>query len=86
MHDPVASVEIAIPVEPSVAVALADARTRAAMGRLVSRVLRPRLGPSELARAIAEAQAEARAVGLTDADIDDELDAYNAERRSPPVP
>ena len=64
------------------AAALADSRTRAAMGRLVSRVLRPPSGPSELAQAIAEAKAEARAAGLTDADIEAELEAYNAERRS----
>jgi cytochrome c553 len=44
------------------------------MGRLVSRVLSPRPGPSELARAIAEA----RAAGLTDADIDAELAAHKA--------
>ena len=72
----------ALSVDADAAPALADARTRAAMGRLVSRVLRPRLGPSELAQAIAEAKAEARAAGLTDADIDTELEAYNAERRS----
>ena len=86
MPDHAITVDIAIPVESGVAAALADARTRAAMGRLVSRVLRPRVGPSELARAIAEAQADVRASGLTDADIDAELDAYNAERRSPPLP
>ena len=86
MPDHVVTVDIAIPVEPGVAAALADARTRAAMGRLVSRVLRPRSGPSELAVAIAEAQADARAAGLTDAEIDAELNAYNAERRSPPRP
>ena len=34
-----------------------------------------------LAQAIAELKAEARAVGLSDADIDAELVAYNAERR-----
>ena len=55
------------------------------MGRLVSRVLNPRPGPSELAQAIAEAKAEARAAGLTDADIDAELAAYNAERRGGPA-
>ena len=86
MPDHVITVDIAIPVEPGAAAALADARTRAAMGRLVSRVLRPRSGPSELAIAIAEAQADARVAGLTDADINAELDAYNAERRSPPRP
>jgi len=75
------TVDVTIPVEPSAAAALADTRTRAAMGRLVSRVLRPRSGPSELAQAIAEAKAEARAAGLTEADIDAELATYNAERR-----
>ena len=44
-------------------------------------MLRPRAGPSPLAQAIAELKAEARAVGLRDADIDAELVAYNAERR-----
>ena len=86
MPDDSRTVDITIPVEAGAANALADARTRAAMGRLVSRVLRPRPGPSELALAIAEAKAEARAAGLTDADIAAELDAYNAERRSPPAP
>jgi hypothetical protein len=74
-------VDVTIPVEPEVAAALTDARNRAAVGRLVSRVLRPRSGPSALAQAIAELKAEARAAGLTDADIDAELAAYNAERR-----
>ncbi len=79
------TVPVTIDVEPSVAAALGDPRTRAAMGRLVSRVLNPRPGPSELARAIAEAKAEARATGLTDADIDAALAAYNAERRGGPA-
>jgi len=52
----------------------------ARLERLVSRVLRPRSGPSPLAEAIAEMKAAARAAGLTDADIDAELAAYNAER------
>jgi hypothetical protein len=47
----------------------------------VSRVLRPRSGPSPLAQAIVELKAEARAAGLTDVEIDAELVAYNAERR-----
>jgi hypothetical protein len=59
----------------------ADPRNREAVGRLISRVLRPRSGPSALARAIAELKLEARAAGLTDAEIDGELAAYNAERR-----
>jgi hypothetical protein len=76
------TVDVIIPVEPEAAAALADARNREAVGRLVSRVLRPRSGPRPLARAIAEMKAAARAAGLTDADIDAELAAYNAERRA----
>jgi hypothetical protein len=75
------TVDATIPVEPEVAAALADPRNREAVGRLVSRVLRPRSGPSPLARTIAELNADARAAGLTDADSDAELAAYNAERR-----
>jgi len=60
---------------------LEDERNREAVGRLVSRVLRPGSGPTPLARAIAAMKAEARAADLTDGDIDAELAAYNAERR-----
>ena len=76
---------VTIEVDADAAAALDDARTRAAMGRLVSRVLHPRPGPSDLALAIADAKAEARIAGLTDADIVGEIDAYNAERRSTSV-
>lgn len=76
------TIPVIIEVEVAAAAALSDARTRAAIGRLVSRVLQPRPGPSELAQAIADAKAEARASGLIDAEISAEMDAYNAERRS----
>ena len=75
------TVDVTIPVEPEAAAALADARNREAVGRLVSRILRPASGPTPLAQAIAEMKADARAAGLSDADIDAELAAYNAERR-----
>jgi hypothetical protein len=75
------TVDVTIPVEPEAAAALSDPRSRAAVGRLVSRVLRPRSGPSSLAQAIAQLKAEARAAGLEDAEIDTEHAAYNAERR-----
>jgi hypothetical protein len=42
------TVDVTIPVEPDVAAALADARNRAAVGRLVSRVLRRRSGAETL--------------------------------------
>ncbi len=75
------TVDVTIPIDAEAAVALSDVRNREAVGRLVSRVLRPRSGLTPLAQAIAEMKADARAVGLTDADIDVELAAYNAERR-----
>ena len=75
------TVDVTIPVEAEVAAALADARNRDAVGRLVSRVLRPKGGASPLAQAIAEMKTEVRKAGLSDADIDAELGAYNAERR-----
>jgi hypothetical protein len=75
------SVDVTIPVEPEAAAALVDARNREAVGRLVSRVLRPASGPTPLAQAIVELKADARAAGLSDADIDAELAAYNAEQR-----
>jgi hypothetical protein len=74
------TVNVTIPVEPAAAVALADARNRESVGRLVSRVLRPHAGPSALARAVAEMKAEA---SLSDDAIEAELAAYNAERRKP---
>jgi hypothetical protein len=77
------TIDVTIPVEPAAAATLADARNRAAIGRLVSRVLRPRSGPSPLAQAIAGRQRDTRAAGLTDAEIDAELAAYNAQRRDP---
>ena len=60
------SSEVAVPVEPEAAATDADARNRAAVGRLVSRVLRPRSGLSPLAYAIADLKAYARTTGLTD--------------------
>ena len=75
------TVNVVIPVEPEAAAALTDARNREAVGRLVSRLLRPRTGMSPLAQAIAEMKAAARVAGLSDADIDAELATHNAERR-----
>ncbi|CAN5462416.1 hypothetical protein BH10PSE6_BH10PSE6_49240 [soil metagenome] len=75
------TVDVIIPVEAEVAAALTDSRNRDAVGRLVSRALRPKAGPSPLAQAIAELKADARKAGLTDADIDAEIAVHNAERR-----
>ena len=75
------TVDVTIPVEPEAAAALTDLRNREAVGRLVSRIFRPASGSTPLAQAIAEIKADARATGLSDAEIDAELAAYNAERR-----
>jgi hypothetical protein len=75
------TVDVTIPVEPAAAAALADARNREAVGRLVSRIFRPASGSTPLARVIAEIKAGARATGLSDAEIDLELAAHNLERR-----
>jgi hypothetical protein len=75
------TIDVVIPVEPEAAATLVEVRNREAIGRLVSRVLRPAAGPSPLAQAIAEMKADARAAGLTDAEIEAELAAYNAARR-----
>jgi len=79
------TVDVAIPVGADVVPALEDAATRARIGRLVSRMLRP---PSveDLAATIAALKAEAHRRGLTDEIVDEELTAYNAERRDAPPP
>jgi hypothetical protein len=85
MPDDVRTVEVAIPVEAGVAPALADEATRARIGRLVSRMLRPPSVEDPIA-AIEDLKAEARRRGLTDEIGDEELAAYNAERRDAPLP
>lgn len=74
-------VEVSIPVEAATAAILADPRNREAAGRLLSRMIGPRSGQAGIAQAIGELKAEARAAGLTDADIDAELAAHKAERQ-----
>ena len=74
------TVDVTIPVDAEAAAALADARNRDAVGRMVSRVLRPQAGPSPLAQAIAKLKAEARQSGLTDAETDAELAAHTGDR------
>ena len=79
-----ATVDITIPVEPIAAAALRDERTREAVGRLVSRVLRREREQNVelLFAAIDRLGASAEAKGLTDEILQQELAAYNAERRS----
>jgi hypothetical protein len=75
-------VMITIPVSPEAAAALGDPARRERVGRLVSDILRPgRPEADPWAALIAEVKAQARADGLTDAEIDAELAAYNGECR-----
>ena len=75
------SVKIEIPVEAETAQALTDAHRRAAVGRLIDRMVRP-TGKDDPLAAVLEATAQqAGREGLTDDEIDAELAAYNAERR-----
>lgn len=74
-------VEVSIPVETEAAGALGDDRVREAVGRLVSRMLRPRADDDPLIEAMTRLGREAERRGLTEAVLEDELAAYNAERR-----
>ena len=74
------TVDVVIPVEPAAAAALGDEATRARIGRLVSRMLRPPK-VEDLGAAIGALKAEAHRRGLTDEIVDEELAAYNDERR-----
>ncbi len=72
--------KIEIPVAEATAAALSDARRREAVGRLVDRLVRPE-GDDPLIALFERTAAEARKTGLTEAEIEAELAAYNAERR-----
>lgn len=78
------TVDVMIPVDRNAADALRDTQTRDAMGRLVSRVLerQRREAVAQLFAAIERLGTDAAAKGLTDRILEEELAAYNAERRS----
>lgn len=72
--------KIEVPVEKATALALTDTRRLAAIGRLVDRLVQP--GSDDPLIALFERTSnDARRLGLTDEEIEAELDAYNAERR-----
>jgi hypothetical protein len=76
------TVLVQIPVTPEAAAALADEERRRQVGAYISDLLRcASPEAAQLAALIREIKRDARAAGLTDADIDAELAAYNAERR-----
>jgi hypothetical protein len=76
------TVEVMIPVDAEAAKALESSALREAVGRYLSGLLKGGRVRDVLAGAIAEAKREARAHGLTDEEIDTELDEWRAERRA----
>ena len=76
------TVDVTIPIAAEVASALEAPARREAAGRYLSSLLRGGRLRDILAEAIADAKQQARANGLTDADIDNELAAWRAERRA----
>jgi len=77
------TVAVTIEVEPAAAAALNDPGTRARIGRLVSRALRP-TSVDRLLEVMDAISDEARSRGLTDELLEKELAAHNAEHRDRP--
>ena len=73
--------KIETPVEEATAAALLDARRREAVGRLVDRLVRPGID-DPLITLFERTATEAREAGLSEAEVEAELAAYNAERRA----
>ncbi len=72
--------KVELELEEETAALLSDDVRRRAVARLVERFLRP-VGGDPVLALLEKMAARAQASGLTDADIDAELAAYNAERR-----
>jgi hypothetical protein len=75
------TVDVMIPVDAEAAKALKSLARREAVGRYLSSLLQGGRARDVLAEAIAEAKREARAHGLTDEEIDAELDEWRAQGR-----
>ncbi len=74
-------ITISIPVEAEVADALKTPAQLEAAGRLLSSLIKGDQAEHFLGAAIAMAKSEARATGLTDEDIDAEIQAWREEPR-----
>ena len=83
MPDAARTVPVTIEVKPAAAAALDDPATRVRIGRLVSRTLHHE-NVERLTAAMDALAADAERRGLTDEILDEELAAYNAERRERP--
>ena len=83
MHDEVQTVPVTLELDPHTATALEDPATRARIEHLIQEDVR-KARADELMVAIAALKQEAHRRGLTDQIVDEELAAYNAERRGTP--
>ena len=77
------TVPVTFEVRPEAAAALKDPAIRARVERLIERTARP-VSVEQLFEAIDALKADAHRRGLTDEIVDEELAAYNAERRDAP--
>jgi hypothetical protein len=76
------TVEVTIPVDAEAAQALKSPARRAAAGRYLSGLLKGGRARDLLEEAIADLKSEAHARGLTDADVDAELEAWRNESKT----
>ncbi len=83
MPDDTRTVPVTLDLDPEIAIALEDPATRARVERLIRRTVKP-ASVERLFEAMDALSAEARRRGLTDEILEEELAAYNAERRDPP--
>lgn len=81
----VQTVDISIPVSPEAAARMNEPGMRERVSAAVNRVLAER-GPDRLFEIIEKLKATAHARGLTDSVLDEELAAWNAERRDRQTP
>lgn len=87
MSDPPdTTTDVAIPLEAPVAdLLLRDPAQRERAGRIISRLFRREAGVARLFATMDALSDEARRRGLTDEILQEELEAYNAERRDRPA-
>ncbi len=83
MPDDARTVPVTLDLDPETATALEDPATRARVERLIRRTVKP-ASVERLFEAMDALSAEARRRGLTNEILEEELAAYNAERRDPP--
>ena len=76
------TVDVTIPMDAEAARALESPARREALGRYLSELLKSGRLRDALAEAIADAKREARAAGLTDEDIDAEIEIWRAGRQA----